>query len=231
MLSYQTAIADFIKEEKDGWQNLAFFLEGEAGKLAALLDQKVEAGASILPPPTDVLNALKSTAFVNCRVVILGQDPYPTPGDAHGLAFSVNPNVPIPRSLSNIFKELESDLGQAKPRHGNLTAWAKQGVLLLNTCLTVEAGKAGSHRNLGWEKLTDHMIQAISVKPEPVVFILWGVDAQRKAELIDDQKHLIITSPHPSPLSAARGFFNSKPFSRTNEWLTARGLKAIDWGL
>jgi uracil-DNA glycosylase len=231
MQSYQAAIADFIETERNGWQKLPFFSDGEAAKLAALLDQKAAAGTSILPAPGDIFNALKWTPLADCRVVILGQDPYPTLGDAHGLAFSVNSNVPIPRSLNNIFKELESDLGQARPSHGNLTAWAKQGVLLLNTCLTVEAGKAGSHRNMGWEKLTDQMIQAISVKPEPVIFILWGADAQRKAQLIDDQKHLIITSPHPSPLSAARGFFNSKPFSQTNEWLKARGLKAIDWRL
>jgi uracil-DNA glycosylase len=231
MQSYKAAIADFIETERNGWQKLPFFADEEAAKLAELLDQKAAAGTSLLPAPDDVMNALKWTSLADCRVVILGQDPYPTPGDAHGLAFSVNLNVPIPRSLSNIFKELESDLGYPKPRHGNLTAWAEQGVLLLNTCLTVEAGKAGSHRKLGWEKLTDQMIQAISAKPDPVVFMLWGTDAQRKADLIDGQKHLIIKTPHPSPLSASRGFFNSKPFNRTNDWLKARGLEAIDWKL
>jgi uracil-DNA glycosylase len=231
MQSYQAAIADFIETERNGWQNLPFFQGGDSAELAAILDQKAQSGAAILPSPNDILNALRWTPLSACRAVILGQDPYPTPGDAHGLAFSVNPDVLIPRSLSNIFKELESDLGLPKPRYGNLTAWAKQGVLLLNTCLTVEAGKAGSHRNWGWEKLTDQMIQAISEKSDPVVFLLWGTDAQRKAQLIDDQKHLIIKSPHPSPLSARRGFFNSKPFSRTNDWLQARGLKSIDWRL
>jgi uracil-DNA glycosylase len=163
--------------------------------------------------------------------VVLGQDPYPTAGDAHGLAFSVNHGVKIPRSLANIFKEMESDLGLPRPPHGHLAHWAGQGVLLLNTCLSVEAGNAGSHRKLGWQTLTDQIVDVVSRKSEGVVFILWGADAQAKRAMIAGSNHLVIESAHPSPLSARRGFFGSRPFSRANAYLIAKGLGAIDWNL
>ena len=165
------------------------------------------------------------------RVVILGQDPYPTPGHAHGLSFSVEEDVrPLPRSLNNIFKELESDLGLAKPDNGNLEHWARQGVMLLNSTLTVEAGNAGSHAKYGWSELTDETIRHISDQCQHVVFILWGGHARKKKDLIDASRHLVIESAHPSPLSASRGFFGSRPFSRTNAYLTEQGRAPILWG-
>jgi uracil-DNA glycosylase len=229
--SYAAAFTDFKRLQQGGWADLPFFQDGSAERLASALDAKVAAGQRLLPAPLDLLNALRLTPLEKVRAVILGQDPYPTPGDAHGLAFSVNPGVAIPRSLGNIIKEMASDLGLPRPAHGNLAAWAGQGVLLLNTCLTVEAGKAGSHRGLGWESLTDQMIQAVSQNCNAAVFMLWGADAQKKAPLIDGARHCVIKTAHPSPLSARRGFFGSRPFSTANAWLKARGRGEIDWRL
>ncbi|AFM39291.1 Uracil-DNA glycosylase [Desulfosporosinus acidiphilus SJ4] len=183
----------------------------------------------IFPKKEDVFNALVYTSYENTKVVILGQDPYPNIGQGMGLSFSVNIGVPFPKSLQNIFAELQSDLGCSIPRHGSLKKWAEQGVLLLNTALTVEEGKPNSHQNKGWEIFTDRIISLVNEKPEPVVFILWGNNARSKKTIITNPQHLIIESAHPSPLSASRGFFGSKPFSRTNAFLTSKGRDPIDW--
>lgn len=201
-------------------------------ELDAFLQAEEAAGKLILPAAGKRFNALQSTPLEQVKVVILGQDPYPTPGHAHGLSFSVQPEVsPLPRSLLNINKELADDLGIDNNHTGCLQAWAEQGVLLLNTVLTVEAGNAGSHQKRGWETFTDVVIQTISQQSQPVVFILWGNHAQKKAALIDSERHHMITSAHPSPLSARRGFFGSKPFSRTNAFLQANGREPVDWRL
>lgn len=186
---------------------------------------------TIFPHMNDIFNALHYTAFADVKVVILGQDPYHGPNQAHGLSFSVQKGIPHPPSLQNIFKELESDLGYQPPKDGYLVGWAKQGVLLLNTVLTVRSRQAHSHRGKGWEIFTDQVIQTLNQKEKPVVYILWGSAAQSKQALIDTSKHFIIKSPHPSPLSAYRGFFGSHPFSKTNEFLRQAGLEEIDWRL
>ncbi len=186
---------------------------------------------TIYPPMYDIFNAFKLTPYENIKVVILGQDPYHEYGQAHGLAFSVKDGVPLPPSLKNIFKELESDLGITPPASGNLEGWAKQGVLLLNTVLTVREGNANSHKDCGWQWFTDEVIKEISKKEEPVVFILWGGNARSKKNLIDTTKHFIIESAHPSPLSAYNGFFGSKPFSKTNGILKKLGKTPINWDL
>ena len=184
---------------------------------------------TIYPPKNYIFNALKLTSFKDTKVVIVGQDPYHAEHQAHGLSFSVQKGVKLPPSLQNIYKELETDLG-IKPRvDGDLTNWAKQGVLLLNAVLTVEKGHAGSHRNMGWELLTDYIIKVLNTKDTPVVFILWGNFAKEKAKLITNPMHYIIMSPHPSPLSAYSGFFGSRPFSKANNYLTTHGLTPIDW--
>lgn len=183
----------------------------------------------IFPHPKNVFHAFELCPFDQVKVVILGQDPYHGPGQAHGLCFSVNDGVQIPPSLINIYKEIEDDLGVKVPPSGNLERWAKQGVLLLNATLTVRAHQAASHQNKGWEEFTDAVIRLISDKKEHVVFILWGAFAQSKAALIDSAKHLILKSPHPSPLSAHRGFFGCKHFSKTNDYLRSAGLKEINW--
>ncbi|MFA5387349.1 MAG: uracil-DNA glycosylase [Candidatus Paceibacterota bacterium] len=182
-------------------------------------------------PPSDKVFAAFKTPFDKVKVVILGQDPYHGAGQAHGLAFSVMPGVHIPPSLTNIYKEAAEDVGFKPPRHGCLTHWAEQGVLLLNTVLTVEEGRPGSHRKIGWEKLTTVVIKALGAREKPLVFILWGRDAQEKRAHIDDEKHYIIKAPHPSPLSAHAGFFGSKPFSKTNEALKRWGQEPIEWQL
>ena len=185
----------------------------------------------LLPPREMWFNALETTPLSHVKVVILGQDPYPTPGHAHGLSFSVLPEVrPYPKSLINIFKELQDDLGIVAET-GCLQAWAKQGVLLLNTVLTVAPGKAGSHQRKGWELLTDALIEQVNAAADPCVFILWGAHAQKKRALVDEVKHRVIASPHPSPLSAYRGFFGSKPFSQANDYLESMGRQAVDWRL
>ena len=200
--------------------------------LAAFLNQENQQGKNILPPADMRFNALKATTLNQIKVVILGQDPYPTQGHAHGLSFSVLPTVkPLPRSLNNIYKELKSDLGIDNKHTGYLQPWAEQGVLLLNTVLSVEEGNANSHQKRGWERFTDESIKAVNAQDNPVVFILWGAPAQKKATLIDESKHLIIKSAHPSPLSAKNGFFDSKPFSRSNTFLVEQGRTPINWQL
>jgi uracil-DNA glycosylase len=184
----------------------------------------------IFPKGNEIFRAFDLCPFDELKVVILGQDPYPTRGHAHGLCFSVEPNVrPLPKSLNNIFKEIQSDLGKPMPLDGNLERWAQQGVLLLNTILTVEEGKPDSHKGLGWEKFTDAVIQKINSEKEEVVFMLWGSKAIAKEDIIDKTRHLILKSVHPSPLSAHRGFFGCKHFSKTNEFLTKGEKKQIDW--
>lgn len=183
----------------------------------------------IYPPKDYIFNALRLTSYKDTKVVIVGQDPYHGEGEAHGLSFSVQKGVKIPPSLKNIYKELYSDLGIVPENNGDLSNWAKQGVLLLNSVLTVEKDKAASHRNIGWDVLTDYIIKMLNLKEEPIVFILWGNFAKKKAKLITNEKHLIITSAHPSPLSASRGFFGSKPFSKANNFLVNNKLKPIDW--
>ena len=197
-------------------------------KLRAFLDEEYNS-KTIYPLAKNIYTALRLTSYKDTRVVILGQDPYHEPNQAHGLAFSVNKGVAIPPSLINIYKELHDDLGCAIPDHGFLTKWAKQGVLLLNTVLTVQAHKANSHKGKGWEEITDTIIKKLNEKDDPVVFILWGANARSKKQFINNPKHLIIESVHPSPLSAYNGFFGSKPFSRTNEFLRNNNLKEIDW--
>jgi len=185
----------------------------------------------IFPPKDYIFNALKLTSYENVKVVIVGQDPYHGEGEAHGLSFSVQKGVKIPPSLQNIYKELYDDLGIPPKDNGDLTGWAKEGVLLLNAVLTVEKDKAASHRNLGWEPLTDYIIKLLNKKEEPVVFILWGNFAKEKAKFITNPNHFIITSPHPSPFSAYSGFFGSKPFSKANNYLIQKNVKPIDWSL
>lgn len=200
-------------------------------QLRAFLQQRRSQGAVIFPPADKWFNALNTTPFEQVKVVILGQDPYHGPGQAHGLCFSVLPGVAAPPSLVNIFKELHSDLGIEPSPHGCLTHWAEQGVLLLNSVLTVEQGQAGAHQGKGWETFTDSVIEHINREREGVVFLLWGAYAQRKGQLIDTQRHCVLKAPHPSPLSAHRGFFGAKPFSQTNAYLQSRGQSPIDWQL
>jgi uracil-DNA glycosylase len=205
----------------------------QSRKLGGWLRAEEERGAAIYPPRGMRLKALELTPLDHVKVVILGQDPYHGPGQAHGLCFSVPDGVAIPPSLVNIYKELESDLGVPRRATGNLEHWARQGVLLLNNSLTVEAGKAGSHAGKGWDAITDAAVAAVAGRETPSVFILWGSHARRKAanvpQLAQGGRHLVLTSAHPSPLSAHSGFFGSKPFSKTNAFLEANGRGAIDW--
>ena len=183
----------------------------------------------IFPPAQDIFNAFHLTPLKDVKVVILGQDPYHNDGQAHGLSFSVQKGVDIPPSLVNIYKELHDDLGCTIPNHGCLEKWAKQGVLMLNTVLTVRAHQANSHRGIAWEEFTDAAIMALNNQDRPIVFILWGAPAQRKEKMLTNPQHLILKAPHPSPLAAYRGFFGSRPFSQTNEFLKAHGIEPIDW--
>lgn len=199
--------------------------------LREFLIEEKRLGKVVHPASDNWFAAFDKTPFDQVRVVILGQDPYHGVGQAHGLCFSVPPALKVPPSLVNIFKELESDLGIPPAGHGCLEAWAKQGVLLLNATLTVISGEAGSHQNRGWETLTDRVIEVLNDQRDGLVFLLWGSYAQKKGAFIDQQKHLVVRSPHPSPLSAHRGFFGSRPFSKTNAYLLSRGLPAIDWRL
>jgi len=198
-------------------------------QLRAFLLQEKQAGKQVFPAGRDMFNALNSTQFDRVRVVILGQDPYHGPGQAHGLCFSVQPGVEIPPSLRNIYKELASDLGIVPARHGCLQSWAAQGVLLLNAVLSVEAGRAASHQGRGWEQFTDRIIALLNERREHLVFMLWGSHAQKKGQFIDRSRHLVLESPHPSPLSASRGFLGNRHFSRANQYLLAHGLEAVDW--
>lgn len=199
--------------------------------LAAFLRAEQQAGKRIYPPGPEIFAAFEHTPFERVRVVILGQDPYHGPGQAHGLCFSVRPGVRVPPSLENIFKEIQRDLGIPRPAHGCLTAWADRGVLLLNAVLTVEEGRAGSHQGKGWEGFTDAAIEALNREREGLVFLLWGAYAQRKGQLIDGHRHCVLSSVHPSPLSAHRGFLGCGHFSAANRYLAARGQAPIDWSL
>lgn len=200
-------------------------------KLKQFLLKEKQAGKSIFPRGEEYFAALNTTPFDQVKVVIIGQDPYHGPGQAHGLSFSVKPGVPAPPSLVNIFKELRSDLGIEPPNHGYLLDWAKQGVLLLNAVLTVQASNAASHQNKGWESFTDAIVHALNDQRENLVFVLWGSYAQKKGAFIDRKKHCVIEGPHPSPLSAHRGFFGSKPFSKINAYLKSKKLDEINWKL
>ncbi|WP_313678010.1 uracil-DNA glycosylase [Pantoea vagans] len=212
---------DVLAEEKEK----PYFIE----TLKQVADERA-AGVTVYPPQKDVFNAFRLTELGDVNVVILGQDPYHGPNQAHGLAFSVLPGVQVPPSLQNIYKELMQDIpGFQKPDHGFLESWAKQGVMLLNTVLTVEVGKAHSHARFGWETFTDNVIAAINQHCEGVIFLLWGSHAQKKGSIIDRKRHHVLQAPHPSPLSAHRGFFGSKHFSTTNELLSAAGKKPVDW--
>lgn len=197
--------------------------------LKQFLQDEAKNGKTIYPAAQNIFQALDATPFTKVKVVILGQDPYHGPGQAHGLCFSVQKDVPIPPSLVNIYKELKSDLGIDPPKHGNLISWAHQGILLLNNVLTVEAAKAGSHHGKGWELFTDRIVEVLNEKKENLVFILWGSPAQKKAAKVDPQKHCLIKSVHPSPLSSYRGFFGSKPFSQANDYLISKNITPIDW--
>lgn len=198
-------------------------------QIIQFVQQQRRTGKTIYPPESDVFNAFKYTPFSEVKVVILGQDPYHQKGQAHGLAFSVQHNIPVPPSLVNIYKEINNDIGAIPPKHGNLTHWAKQGVLLLNTVLTVEANHANSHKNKGWELFTDEVIRSLNHAEQHIVFLLWGKPAQNKITLVDQNKHTILTAPHPSPLAAYRGFFGCKHFSIANYALVAHGQTPIRW--
>ena len=216
---------------EDSWKTrlAAQFAADHMAALSQFLRAEKAAGKRIYPPGGQIFRAFDLTPFEQVKVVILGQDPYHGPGQAHGLSFSVGPGVAPPPSLQNIYKELAGDLGIAHPGHGNLESWARQGVLLLNSCLTVEDGRAGSHQGKGWERITDAVIAALNQEHKGLAFILWGRKAQDKGASIDRDRHLVITSVHPSPLSAHNGFFGSRPFSRTNDYLAAQGKSPIDW--
>lgn len=203
--------------DKPYWRSLQTFVAAE------------RAAGDVYPPAGEVFTAFELTPPEKVRVLILGQDPYPNPGQGHGLSFSVKPGVAIPASLRNMHKELRDDLGIDPPASGCLAPWAAQGVFMLNTVLTVRAGEANSHKNQGWETFTDAVIRAVSDLPDPVIFVLWGAQAQKKIPLIDTTRHPVIQSAHPSPLSARTGFFGSKPYSKINALLSRRGQPEIDW--
>ena len=210
---------EFFEQEQQQsyFHDLMAFVEGEYAE------------KTVYPPREQLFSCFRECPFASVRAVILGQDPYHNVGQAHGLCFSVKKGVDIPPSLVNIYKELHDDLGCTIPNHGCLTKWAEQGVLMLNTVLTVRAHQANSHKDIGWEEFTDAAIMALNSQDRPIVFILWGAPAQRKARMLTNPKHLILKAPHPSPLSAYRGFFGSKPFSQTNDYLRAHGVEPIDW--
>jgi uracil-DNA glycosylase len=217
---------------ESGWKArlLSEFTKPYMLSLKAFLQAELKAGKSIYPRPSEYFAALNRTPFEKVKVVILGQDPYHGPGQAHGLAFSVRPGVRIPPSLLNIYKELKTDIiGFERPLHGYLSSWSDQGVLLLNSVLTVEKDLAGSHQKKGWEVFTDKAIEALSSERENLVFILWGAYAQKKGAVIDRKKHLVLEGPHPSPLSASRGFFGSRPFSQANAYLREHHLPEVMW--
>lgn len=200
-------------------------------ELRSFLVAEKQRGRRIYPPGGEIFNALNSTPFDSVRVVVLGQDPYHGPGQAHGLCFSVREGVALPPSLRNIYRELHDDLGCVIPGHGNLQHWAEQGVLLLNSVLTVEHGRAASHQGRGWERFTDRVVAALNEGREGLVFLLWGSHAQKKGQVIDGRRHLVLKAAHPSPLSASRGFFGCRHFSRANAYLRERGQPPVDWQL
>lgn len=208
-----------------------WLLRPEMRELSAFLRQRKTAGAHIFPPGPQIFAAFDATPFDQVKVVVLGQDPYHGFGQAHGLCFSVQPGVPVPPSLLNIYKEIETDLGLPRPDHGCLLPWAQRGVLLLNAVLTVEEGKAGAHQGRGWEGFTDHVVDVLNREREGLVFLLWGSYAQAKGKVIDPRRHKVLKAPHPSPLSAHRGFLGCGHFSAANEYLRRRGLEPVDWRL
>ena len=214
------------------WDEILKVIENSEGfkKFLNMINEKYNTSI-VYPPKNYIFNALKLTSYKDTKVVIVGQDPYHGEGEAHGLSFSVQKGIKIPPSLHNIYKELYNDLGIESSEYGDLTKWAKEGVLLLNAVLTVEKDKPASHRNLGWELLTDYIIKSLNEKNEPIVFILWGNFAKAKQKYITNPNHLVLTSTHPSPFSANNGFFGSKPFSKTNDYLIKNNIKPIDWKL
>jgi len=223
---------DRIKLEPSWKEKVGDYLQrDEMHALSDFLRARKAAGARIYPPGPQIFAAFDATPFDQVEVVILGQDPYHGPGQAHGLCFSVLPGVPVPPSLDNMFKEIQRDLGIARPDHGYLMPWAKRGVLLLNAVLTVEDGKAGAHQGKGWEGFTDHVVDTLNREREGLVFMLWGSYAQAKGKVIDTRRHRVLKTTHPSPLSAHRGFLGSGHFSAANEYLSRRGAKPIDWSL
>jgi uracil-DNA glycosylase len=226
------ALADFrFSGGSVGWRDLPFFTEGLADEVAARVDARIAAGAHVLPPPPAIFTGLRLTPLDRVKAVILSQDPYPTPGDAHGLAFSYRGPRRLPASLRIIFDELVTDLGLPRPSQGDLTPWAQQGVLLINTALTVEAGQAGAHLKFGWSALADQAVAAVSAHRPGAVFLLWGGPARKRALLIDRAKHLVVESGHPSPLNRLNDFRGTRPFSRANAWLKEKGIEPIDWRL
>ncbi|MEY4643108.1 MAG: hypothetical protein RLZZ227_3102 [Pseudomonadota bacterium] len=225
------AAADVRLEESWRQRLLPEFSQEYMIHLRAFLQREKQQGKQVYPPGSLIFNALNSTAFDKVSVVILGQDPYHNPGQAHGLCFSVLPGVAPPPSLINIYKELQRDIGFVPPAHGCLTHWAAQGVLLLNAVLTVERFKAASHQGKGWERFTDRIVTLLNEERSGLVFLLWGSHAQKKGQHIDRSKHLVLESPHPSPLSAHRGFLGNAHFSTTNAWLRQQGRAEIDWQL
>jgi len=216
--SWKSRVGDYLK--RDDMQQLSAFLR-----------ERRQQGARIFPPAANIFAALDATPFDQVKAVVLGQDPYHGAGQAHGLCFSVQPGVAVPPSLDNIFKELQRDLGIARPDHGCLLPWARQGVLLLNAVLTVEEGRAGAHAGKGWEGFTDHVVDALNREREGLVFLLWGSYAQAKGKVIDTSRHRVLRAPHPSPLSAHRGFIGCGHFSAANDYLVRRGQAPIDWSL
>lgn len=222
MIDTDLTWSDVLSDEKkrDYFQSVMAFVASERAQ-----------GKNIYPLKSDVFNAFKLTPFHNIKVVILGQDPYHQPNQAHGLAFSVRETVRIPPSLQNIYKEISSDLSLPMPGHGNLNEWAQQGVFLLNTVLSVEQGKAHSHAGKGWERFTDHVIKTINEHHKYVVYMLWGANAHKKVPLINAEDNLILKSPHPSPLSAHRGFLGSRQFSQCNHYLNNHGIAPVDWSI
>lgn len=231
-MTYRAALDAFLASPASAsWRDLSVFRDGTVVRACAAVDAEGAAGHVVAPGPERFLAALTLTPLDDVRVVILGQDPYPTPGHANGLAFSYVGPPPLPRSLVNIYKERAEDISLVAPVGGDLSNWARQGVLLLNTALTVREGatQAGSHLKLGWRAVTDEILAAVSQRRPHAVFMLWGAPAQAKRSLIDESRHLVIASAHPSPLSARRGFFGSKPFSQANDWLKAKGEAPIAW--
>ncbi len=208
-----------------------WFARDDMRELASFLRQRKTTGATVYPPNAEIFAAFDATPFDAVKVVILGQDPYHGPGQAHGLCFSVRPGVPVPPSLDNIYKELARDVGCVRPDHGCLLPWARQGVLLLNSVLTVEAGRAGAHAGKGWEGFTDHVVDVLNRQREQLVFLLWGSYAQAKGKVIDTRRHRVLRAPHPSPLSAHRGFLGCGHFSAANHYLTRTGQAPVDWSL
>ncbi len=218
---------------EESWKSrlLEEFQKPYMQKLKAFLKSEKKKGKIIYPPGPEMFTALNTTKFEDVKVVILGQDPYHGPAQAHGLSFSVKDGVDLPPSLKNIFKELESDTGYKAPESGNLIKWAENGVLLLNASLSVEKSKPMSHQNIGWETFTDKIIHLLNDERKHIVFILWGSFAQKKAQFVDKKKHFVISSPHPSPLSSHRGFFGSRPFTKANSYLKSHNMPTVDWSL